>query len=394
MINFSLNPIYKKAYKSDDRYRIIYGGAGSGKSYYVAQELILRHLQDKGRKTLILRKVGKTIRNSVFSLLTEIINENGLSHLFTIKKGDMSIRCINGNEIITQGLDDVEKLKSISGITDIWIEEASEITQKDFEQIDLRLRGKTAFKKQITLTFNPISNLSWLKYYFFDRKPTDTFILKSTYKDNKFIDDDYKKAIEKLKETDYQYYRIYALGDWGEIGNVIYKNYEVKEFDKKGFANRFYGVDWGFADDPFAFIEINLDKKKKIIHVLNELYLFGSSNERSARKIKEFVDERDIVTCDSSEPKSISEFRQYGINAYGAKKGKGSIENGIRWIQGYEIIIHPSCINFTNEISKYKMKEDKHGNVLPVPVDRDNHLLDTLRYAIESEIVNNEWSFF
>lgn len=380
-----LNKVFKAARYTNKRYRVLYGGAGSGKSYYVAQELLLKHLSEEGHKTLIVRKVGSTLRNSVFSLLNEIISDNNWSVYFNSKKTDMSIECINGNSIIMTGLDDVEKLKSIAGITDIWIEEASEISQKDFEQLDLRLRGKTKHKKQITLTFNPISHLSWLKYYFFDRKPKGAFVLKTTYKDNEFIDDDYKMAIEKLQDTDYQYYKIYALGEWGEIGNLIFTNYEVREFDRTPFANRYYGVDWGFAEDPFAYIEVNLNEKKKEIHVLDELYLYGYSNERSAGLVKAKVG-REIVTCDSAEPKSIDEFKQYGIRAIGAKKGKGSINNGVRYLQGYKLIIHSSCKNFTAEVSKYKWKEDKNGNVLPKPIDLDNHLIDALRYAIEKEI--------
>ena len=224
-----------------------------------------------------------------------------------------------------------------------------------------------------------------MKSYFFDREADNTFILKTTYKDNSFIDDDYQKAIEKLKETDYQYYKIYALGEWGEIGNLIFTNYETLEFDTKPFDNRFYGVDWGFADDPFAYIEVHLDKKKKEIYVLDEAYLYGHSNEQSANKIKDKVG-RSIVTCDSAEPKSIAEFKEFGINAQGAKKGKGSVNNGVRFIQGYKLIIHSKCQNFINEVSKYKWKEDKNGNVLPKPVDKDNHLIDALRYAIEREI--------
>lgn len=387
-----LNPVYQEAKETDERYRVLYGGAGSGKSYYVAQELILKHLEEPNHKTLVVRKVGNTLRNSVFALLEDVIRETGLSKLFRIKKTDMSIECINGNKIIMTGLDDVEKLKSIAGITDIWIEEASEITQQDFEQLDLRLRGETKHKKQITLTFNPISNLSWLKGYFFDRKPDNVFTLKTTYKDNLFIDSDYKQAIEKLKTTDYQYYRIYALGEWGEIGNVIFNNYKVEEFDTSPFDNRLYGIDWGFADDPFAFIEINLDKKRKKIHVLSERYLYGHSNEQAYQEIKGTIGNA-IATADSAEPKSISEMREYGLKIKAAKKGKGSVNTGLRWLQSYEIIIHRSCQNFINEISKYKWQEDKDGNVLPKPVDKDNHLMDALRYAVESEIVTSKWGW-
>lgn len=212
-----------------NRYLILYGGAGSGKSVVAAQKLLLRILEEKGHKFLVVRKVANTIRNSVFSLLRGTISEWGLSQFFKINKSDMDITCANGNQIIFAGLDDVEKLKSVHGITGMWLEEASEMLQEDFQQLDLRLRGETRNYKQIMISFNPISITHWLKIVFFDNKKPNSKIVHTTYKDNKFIDEEYKATLEALKTQDPYYYTVYALGEWGVLGQTVFNAQIVTE---------------------------------------------------------------------------------------------------------------------------------------------------------------------
>lgn len=211
------------------RYLILYGGAGSGKSVTAAQKMIIRCLEEKKHKFLVVRKVANTMRNSVFSILRGTIAEWGLSKLFKVNKSDMDITCVNGNQIIFAGLDDVEKLKSIHGVTGMWLEEASEILQEDFQQLDLRLRGETRNYKQIMISFNPISITHWLKAVFFDLKKTNSKVIHTTYKDNKFIDDEYKGTLEALKEQDPYYYSVYALGEWGVTGKTVFNAQIVQE---------------------------------------------------------------------------------------------------------------------------------------------------------------------
>jgi phage terminase large subunit len=212
------------------RYLVLYGGAGSGKSVAAAQKLVLRMLEEEGHKFLVIRKVANTLRNSVYALIRETISEWGLTEHFKINKGDMKITCnTNGNEIIFAGIDDPEKLKSIHGVTGMWIEEASELEQQDFQQLDLRLRGFTMNYKQIMITFNPISSLHWLKELFFDRKKKDSTVIHSTYLNNKFIDNTYKQVLESMKEEDEYYYMVYALGEWGVIGKTIFSAQKVNE---------------------------------------------------------------------------------------------------------------------------------------------------------------------
>jgi phage terminase large subunit len=205
------NKLFYPLYNNKSRYLVLYGGAGSGKSVFCAQKIIYRMLTEKNHRFLVVRKVANTIRNSAFAEIKTVISTWGLSELFQINKTDMEITCKNGNSIIFCGLDDVEKLKSIAHITGIWIEEASELEQQDFQQLDLRLRGKTANYKQIILSFNPVSILHWLKEYFIDKPPKSSTVLKSTYRDNQFIDEEYKQVLEGMREHDEYYYSVYCL---------------------------------------------------------------------------------------------------------------------------------------------------------------------------------------
>ena len=385
-LKISLNPKFKSAKLSSNRYRILYGGAGSGKSHYMAQETILNMLSGE-YKYLIVRKTGKSIRNSVFQLLVDTIKEYDLYPFFNINKTEMTLKSSTGSSLITSGLDDVEKLKSVANINRIWVEEASEISETDFNQLDLRMRGQSQIGYQLTMTFNPISELHWIKRMFFDVGKDDAYILKTTYRDNRFIDERYKQTLEELKEQDYQYYRIYALGDWGSLGNVIYSNWEKADLSKKKetFDNYYNGLDFGFSDDPTAFVRVHFDRKKKTIYITEEMYQRGMFIDDIAEELKPIVG-HELITCDSSEPRSIEDLKRNSIRARGAKKGPGSIEHGIKWLQGHKIIVDSGCSNIIKELTSYKWREDKDGNVLPKPVDRDNHGLDALRYALEMEM--------
>ena len=383
-ISSPINDVYLPYLDNDARYEIFYGGAGSGKSHFVAQKKVIQHIRDTGRKTLVVRKVGNTLRNSCFALIKSVIHDMGVSSHFTIPKGKtiLDISAKNGNEFLFTGLDDVEKLKSITGITDIWVEEASECAEDDFKQLDLRLRGDTAHAKQITLTYNPISALSWLKGFFHDIKRDNCTILKTTYKDNLFIDDEYVEMLEQMHDRDYVYYQIYALGEWGVLGNLVFTNYIIEDVptNETFYGSLYQGLDFGF-NDPSAFIRIGM--KDNEIYVFDELYLRGLTNNELIPYVKEKADPKTAIIADSSEPDRIKEFRQAGLVVKPAVKGKDSIKAGLDWAKRRKIHIHPNCTNFIKEIQGYKYREDKDGNVYDEPVDIDNHLMDALRYALE-----------
>lgn len=239
-ININLSTkVFNKSFirylDNDKRYLIFYGGAGSGKSFFVVQRYLYKLLKSKRFNLLVVRATGKSNRDSTFALFKQVINKWGLSKHFKINESDLRIKCLlNGHEIIFSGLDDVEKLKSITfsqgELTDVWIEEASEILEADFNQLDVRLRGKGT-KKQIVISFNPIDINHWLKKRFFDRDNDDNIeISHSNYKNNDFLDDDYKKLLESYKDTDPYYYDVYCLGKWGVLGKTV--------FDARAIQNR------------------------------------------------------------------------------------------------------------------------------------------------------------
>jgi phage terminase large subunit len=280
------NPIYYPLYKNKSRYLVLYGGAGSGKSVFVGQKIILRMLSERNHKFLVTRKVAKTLRESTFSLLRGIISDWGMTSIFDVNKTDMTITCkLNGNKIMHAGLDDVEKMKSVHGITGIWIEEASEIEQQDFQQLDLRLRGHTTNYKQIMVSFNPISSLHWLKTVFFDNKKENTTVSHSTYLNNIFIDDAYRQVLEDMKEQDEYYYMVYALGEWGIVGKTIFNARKVNErisalrnmsFKRGQFTfeydrdnpNKIIDESIQWVEDDKGYITIYEDKKNRFPYVI------------------------------------------------------------------------------------------------------------------------------
>lgn len=382
-VDIEMNKAFASFLGNRSRYEIFYGGAGSGKSVFIAQRLLMRTLGEPGHKTLVVRKVAKTNRHSTFALIVGIISSWKVTALFKINKSDMEILCEgNGNQIIFTGLDDVEKLKSIAGITDIWVEEASEITQEDFQQLDLRLRGKTPWPLQITMTFNPISALSWLKSFFFDVPKENCIVHKSTYKDNRFLDDEYKKVIEDLKNQDHTYYQIYGLGEWGVLGNLVFHNYVFEDipYKEEDFDAVYQGLDFGF-NHPSALVRVGF--KDEELYVFDELYEKGLTNAELIQEVGRMIDKRKQITADSAEPARIKEFRQAGYNVVSSVKGAGSVKDGIDWLKRHKIHISKKCPNLLAEMQQYSYKKDKNDNVLDEPIEFKDDAIAALRYAIE-----------
>jgi len=228
----AFNTAYLPLLNNDNRYLVLYGGAGSGKSYFIAERYIVKLMRSDMCNILVVRAVGNTNRDSTFALFKQVISKWGLNNLFKVNESDLRIVCSNGNSVIFKGLDDTEKLKSITfpkgELTDVWIEEASETLEKDFNQLDIRLRGKGT-KKQIVISFNPIDIKHWLKKRFFDRKDSNITISHTTYKDNRFLDDDYISLLESYKKTDPYYYDVYCLGQWGVLGSTIFDKNKIQE---------------------------------------------------------------------------------------------------------------------------------------------------------------------
>ena len=401
-INVKVNPAYLAYLNKPQFVQIYYGGSSSGKSYFIAQKIVLDNLD--GVNWLCCRNVAKTIRNSTFNEITKAISKMGLMQYYSINKTDMAITCkLNNKQILFVGLDDPEKVKSItpvSGVLEcVFIEEATETTYDAYKQLTKRLRGKTEHSKHIILAFNPILKTHWIYSEFFSMwedvkshyEDERVSILKTTYKDNIFLTEDDRKLLED--ESDPYYYSVYSLGNWGVLGHVIFKNWRVEDLSEQipTFDRIYSGMDFGYAIDPNALIKIHLDKKRKKIYVFDEWYQAGMSDEELVRVCKDFFGKQ-IITCDSAEPKTIDYLALHNLNVTPAIKGADSINRGIRFLQGYEIIIDVRCQHFKNEIEQYHWKEDKQGNAMAKAVDENNHLIDALRYAVESEMFAAEAS--
>jgi phage terminase large subunit len=392
------NPVYVPHLQNGARTQIFYGGAGSGKSVFLAQRCVMDILQG-GRNYLITRAVARTIRGSVFNEICRVINGWGLDGLFTINKTDMLITCSNGYQIIFAGLDDSEKLKSIipakGVLTDIWIEEATETDRMTVKALYKRQRGgSSSIAKRMILSFNPILQSHWIYEEYFSKIAwrdnqteyisEDISIQKTWYIHNKFLTPDDVRDLEN--ETDKYYYNVYTLGNWGILGNVIFTNWRVEDLSsmREQFTNTRNGLDFGFSSDPAALSRSHYDRVRKTIYFFDEVYETGLTNPMLAGVLKPLINTERVV-CDSAEPKSIQELRDNGINATPARKGKDSVNFGIQWLQQQTLVIDTSCINTRNEIQQYKWKEDKNGLAIRQPVEHNNHLIDATRYAYEDD---------
>lgn len=396
-----INDAYIPYLRDDTRTQIFYGGSSSGKSVFLAQRAVADVMQGD-RNYLICRAVGRTIRGSVFTEIKKVISDWGVGDFFDINKTDMLITCVNGRQIIFAGLDDVDKLKSLTplkgSITDIWIEEATETERATVKQLYKRQRGGSGnVKKRLTMSFNPIMQNHWIYQEYFKNRIISTdqreyrseelVIVKTWYIHNKFLTPDDIHDLES--ETDEYYRDVYTFGNWGILGDVIFRNWKVLDLSdmRNQFTNRRNGLDFGFSSDPAAVSCSHYDTMRKTIYIYDELYETGMENDKLAESVITMIGD-DIIICDSAEPKSISELRKYGVNAYPAEKGKDSVNFGIQWLKQQSIVIHSECINTKNEMMQYHWRKDAGGNTIRQPVDKNNHLIDALRYAYEGDSTN------
>lgn len=398
-LTIKANRIFKEPDQSKKRYIVMKGSAGSGKSVDTAQHYILRLMSDPGRNLLCVRKSDVTNRDSTFAELQGAIFRmfgEQYKKYWYINSSDMRLECIaNHNQIFFRGVNDEkqrEKLKSIAvkrgKLTDVWIEEATELTQSDFEIIDDRLRGELPKGQfyQIRLTFNPVSSSHWIKKHFFDRADSDVFTHHSTYKDNRFIDDAYYRRMERRKEVDPDGYRIYGLGEWGEVGGLILTNYVVEDFDTspERFDYMVNSQDFGY-NHADCIGEVGF--KDGELYLCREIYEF----EKDTGELIELADKRGFnksltMWCDSAEPDRIKMWRKAGYKARGVKKEPNSVRAQIDYLKLHKIHIHPSCINTIKEIQQWKWKKNEKTNeYLDEPVNFFDDAMAMLRYSIEEE---------
>lgn len=369
------------------RYEVYYGGAGSGKSVFVAQKLIFKALNQK-RKILVIRKVGTTLKDSVFQLINDTLKEWKIYNLCQVNLSTYTITLPNDSVFLFKGLDDREKIKSITDITDIWCEEATELAEDDYTQLDLRLRALKP-DLQLICSFNPVSKANWVykKWFASSAQPNgDTFILKTTYKDNRFLPKAYINALEEKQQTNYSYYKIYALGEFCSLDKLVFSNWETADFDNREINGvLLVGLDFGFINDTTALVASLLDQENKRLYIFKEWGATGKTNKEIADVITALGFSKSVIIADSAEPKSIEELRRDGISRIReSTKGKDSIIHGIQKLQNYKIIVHPTCEKLITEFENYSWKKDKQsGEYINQPIDEFNHFIDALRYSLQ-----------
>ena len=356
--------------KRDKRINVIYGGAGSGKSYSIAQLFIRRLYEEENIRMLVLRKTLPALRITAYRLVQDILKEYELP--FKLNKSEMIIK-VGSSEILFKSLDDPEKIKSYEG-NYLWIEEATEVNYEDFIQLNLRLRRKNKDNiNQMYLTFNPISRFHWLNMQLIEGSREDIAIHHSTYKDNPFLTPEYIAELEGL--TDENFYKIYTRGEFGELRNVIYSNYVVKDISKIVPEEIIYGIDFGWNNEN-AIIEIAI--KDNEYYLTERLYATQLTNNDLIEKMNTIIKPSVTIYADSAEPARIEEIARAGFDIYAANK---NVLDGIDHVKSHKLHIDKNSVNLINEIRAYKYKEDRDGNVKEDPVKFRDHLLDALRYS-------------
>lgn len=397
-ITVQMNSSFREPDMSRKRYIVMKGSAGSGKSVDTAQHYILRLMKDAGRNLVCIRKSDVTNRDSTYAELTGAIYRmfgDKVPAYWAIKQSPLQLTCrINGNQIIFRGMNDDrqrEKLKSITfqrgKLTDVWIEEATELTQADVEIIDDRLRGELPEGQfyQIRMTFNPVSKSHWIKRVFFDRSDPNVLTHHSTYLDNRFIDAAYHDRMQRRKEVDPEGYLIYGLGEWGEVGGLILTNYIIEEFDQspERFDYMVNAQDFGFnhADCIGA-----VGFKDGELYLCRELYIFERDTEEIIQLAEGKFEKHLTMYCDSAEPDRIKMWKKAGYRAVPVKKEPGSVHAQIDYLKQHKIHIHPSCVNTIKEIQQWKwQRNEKTGEYLDEPVPFFDDAMAMLRYSIERE---------
>lgn len=374
---------YPYLFDYSNRYEVYYGRAGSGKSVFITQKILCKACTSK-RKVLVIRKYATTLKDSVFQLFIDQLKKWKIYKFCKVNMSTYTITLPNESVLLFKGLDDPEKIKSITDITDIWCEECSELSLDEFTQLDLRLRAQSG-NLQIFVSFNPVSKQNFVyQKWFANGAPDNTFVLHTTYKDNKFLPKEYIDALLEKQKSNPTYYKIYALGEFCTLDKLVYYNWKVEDFDHTQIKGKLLvGLDFGYTNDPTALVASVMTDKK--IYIFKEWVDTNKTNPQIAQVIKSLGLQKSTIICDSAEPKSIQELRQNGV--YAARestKGPDSIIHGIQRLWEYEIIVHPSCTETITEFENYAWQKDKTtGEYINKPIDMFNHCMDALRYSLQ-----------
>lgn len=395
---------YGSFWRFKGRYRVVKGSRRSKKSKTMALWTIYSIMKYPLSNMLVVRKVFRTLKDSCFTELRWAIKRLKVEHLWLIKESPLEMTYKpTGQKIYFRGMDDPLKITSIAVEVGVlcwmWVEEAYEITKEDdFDTLVESMLGDCpeGLWKQVTLTFNPWSDRTWIKKRFFDVEDPNILATTTNYTCNEWLAEDDRKEFERMKANNPRRYRVAGLGDWGVVDGLVYERWEERQFTLKELpadAQSAFGLDFGYTNAPTAFFCGFVSLANREIYVWDELYEKGLSNKAIYNKIVHMGYAKESITADSAEPKSIDELKGLGLRVAGAKKGKDSINNGIQWVQDFKIIVHPRCVNFLTEISCYQWKKDKFDKKLNEPEDDNNHLMDAMRYGVEKYIQKNKWLY-
>nr|DAI03268.1 MAG TPA: terminase large subunit [Caudoviricetes sp.] len=385
---------YKSYWSFRGRYDVCKGSRASKKSKTTALRIIYNMMKYDQSNTLVVRKTYRTLKDSCFTDLKWATKRLEVENLWEFKYSPLEATYLRtGQKILFRGLDDPLKVTSITVeygyLCWAWLEESYEITsEKDFDTLDESIRGELPphLWKQWMITFNPWNEHHWLKKRFFDAEnDPDILAITTNYKCNEWLDDADLRLFENMKKNNPRRYQVAGLGNWGIVDGLVYENWKEEEFtlDQVVNCDSVDGIDFGYTNDPAAVFIGFIDTEHKKLYVWDEVYKKGLSNKRLYEEIESLHYQKKSYTADCAEPKSIDELRGYGLRVEKSQKGKDSIMHGIQYIQDFEIIIHPRCVNFITEIGNYTWDEDRLGNKINRPIDDFNHLMDAMRYAVE-----------
>ena len=395
---------YGAIWRDKHRYLIVKGSRGSKKSTTIALRIIYNMMKYPLSNTLVMRRFFNTHLNSTWAQLKRAAKMLKVEDKWKFSKNPMeAVYLPTGQKIIFRGFDNPDSVTSITVdegyLCWVWIEEAYQIeSEENFNKLDMSIRGMfpddAGIWKQIVFTFNPWSSKTWIKKRFWDAPDEDTACYTTTWECNEFLDDSDRRQFIKIRDTNPNRYRVEGLGDWGISEGLIY-SYKIQDFDITQIAGErtelgdpkytpYYGLDFGW-EHPTALICCYASRMTKKIYIYDEHYQRMMKNEAIARMIKQKGLEGCTIRADSARPEIIQTLRDLGCyNIRATKKGPDSVLAGIRKLQDYEIIVHPSCVNTIKEFDMYCWMKDPEGKVTDKPIKEDDHLMDALRYATES----------
>ncbi|MBQ8682927.1 MAG: PBSX family phage terminase large subunit [Clostridia bacterium] len=379
------------------RYRVVKGGKASKKSSTTALWYILHLMKYPAANLLVVRNVYRTHADSTFAQLRWAIRRLGVEHLWRAVREPLEL-CYTptGQRILFRGLDHVEKLASTTveqGVLCwVWLEEAFEIAREaDFDMLDLSVpRGEVPppLFKQTTVTFNPWHEGHWLKSRFFDRESPDVLAITTDYRCNEFLDETDRQIYQRMREENPRKYAVAGLGEWGHSEGLVFENWQVEAFSveelRREGVRHIFGLDYGYTNDPTAFIAAAVEEATGRLYIYDEHYEKRMLNGDIAAMLQRKGYGKERIRADSAEPKSNDDLRRLGISRLQpAGKGQNSVIAGISRLQEYRMVVHPRCVHTLAELSGYVWEQAGDGTFCNRPCDRDNHLMDALRYAME-----------